>query len=163
MRCSDCNEYRQTLNRMLYRLENCSSQSDPDCTNISSLTNYHFLSSPEKVQRLKNLHAAYCAEHQKVIRLNQQIDKFLEKRGVEVDEEMHDYLLKVMESTSVDQDTSQFARMFWESQCKAASLTNAKSMRWHPLMIRWCLYLRHLSRATSRIWSHQTSIAKNTT
>ena len=38
-----------------------------------------------------------------------------------------------------------FGRIFWESQERAASLKNARSMRWDPLMIRWCLYLRHLS------------------
>ena len=118
-------------------------QCNPNRTDMLSHTNYRFLSSPEKVQRLKGLHVAYCAKHQKVIRLNQQVEKLMEKEGVEVDEELHDHLLK---STNVNQkDESQFARIFWESQCKAASLKNAKSMRWHPLMIRWCLYLKHLS------------------
>lgn len=28
---------------------------------------------------------------------------------------------------------------------KAASLKNSKSMRWHPLFIKWCIYLCHLS------------------
>ena len=97
---------------MLYRIEN-NLQIDPDRTDISSHTNYRFLNSPEKVQRLKSLHAAYCAEHQKVARLSQQLDKLMEKRGVEVDEEIHDYLLKAIESTNISQkDTSQFAKMF---------------------------------------------------
>ena len=28
---------------------------------------------------------------------------------------------------------------------KATQYNNAKSMKWHPLFIKWCLYLRHLS------------------
>ena len=146
MRCNNCSNYRQTLNRMVYRMEN-NLQCDPDRTDMSSHTNYRFLSSPQKVQRLKSLHAAYCEEHQKVIRLNQQVDNLMERRGVEVDEEIHDYLLEAVKSENVNQekDMSQFAKTFWETQCKAASLNNAKSMRWHPLMIRWCLYLRHVS------------------
>lgn len=28
---------------------------------------------------------------------------------------------------------------------RRSNLKNAKSMKWHPLMIRWCIYLRHLS------------------
>ena len=36
-------------------------------------------------------------------------------------------------------------RIFWEQQEKAALVKNARSMKWHPLMIRWCLYLRHIS------------------
>lgn len=38
-----------------------------------------------------------------------------------------------------------FARIFWDSQKQASSLTDAQQMRWDPLMVRWCLYLRHLS------------------
>lgn len=37
-----------------------------------------------------------------------------------------------------------FQKIFWEQQQKAASLPS-KNMRWHPLMIKWCLYLKHLS------------------
>jgi len=38
-----------------------------------------------------------------------------------------------------------FQHLFWEQQLKAASCKKAQGMRWHPLMIRWCLYLRHQS------------------
>lgn len=37
-----------------------------------------------------------------------------------------------------------FPRIFWEQQ-KMAVGKSPKGMRWHPLMIRWCLYLRHQS------------------
>ena len=32
-----------------------------------------------------------------------------------------------------------------DQQEKASSLKNAKAMRLHPVFIKWCLYLRHLS------------------
>ena len=38
-----------------------------------------------------------------------------------------------------------FQKLFWQQQSKAASRSSAKGMRWHPLMIKWCLYLRHRS------------------
>ena len=41
--------------------------------------------------------------------------------------------------------TSDFRKIFWQQQAKASQLSNAKGMRWHPIMIRWCIYLRHLS------------------
>ena len=28
---------------------------------------------------------------------------------------------------------------------KAASVKDARAMRWHPLMVKWCLYLQHKS------------------
>lgn len=37
-----------------------------------------------------------------------------------------------------------FLRIFWNQQKEAASRAG-KGRRWHPLMIRWCIYLRHLS------------------
>lgn len=38
-----------------------------------------------------------------------------------------------------------FQRIFWEEQQKAMALHDSRSMRWHPLFVKWCLYLRHLS------------------
>ena len=37
-----------------------------------------------------------------------------------------------------------FLYLFWQQQ-KEALTKNPKGMRWHPMMIRWCLYLRHQS------------------
>ena len=37
-----------------------------------------------------------------------------------------------------------FQRTFWEQQ-KDASSNSGPGMCWHPLMIKWCLYLRHQS------------------
>ena len=38
-----------------------------------------------------------------------------------------------------------FANIFWKEQLKAASLKDNPSMRWHPLMIQWCINLKLLS------------------
>ena len=38
-----------------------------------------------------------------------------------------------------------FARLFWQQQLDALSKKSKKGMRWDPLMIKWCLYLRHKS------------------
>ena len=40
-----------------------------------------------------------------------------------------------------------FRRLFWGQQKKAAGVSNPKQMRWHPMMIRWCLNLKLLSSA----------------
>ena len=66
-----------------------------------------------------------------------------------VDENLHSGLKQIMEESSPliaeSYPPDSFARSFWESQQRASSLKDARSMRWDPLMIRWCLYLRHLS------------------
>ena len=38
-----------------------------------------------------------------------------------------------------------FQRLFWDEQKKAAAKRNVCGVRWHPLMIKFCLYLRHQS------------------
>ena len=38
--------------------------------------------------------------------------------------------------------------IFWNNQKKAATLKDARQMGWDPIMVWWCLYLRHLSSST---------------
>jgi len=72
-----------------------------------------------------------------------------EKAGQVVDQATHDDLQTVMmESSPHIHDhfsPNSFGRIFWDQQMEAAKIKSAASMRWHPLMIKWCLHLRHLS------------------
>lgn len=38
-----------------------------------------------------------------------------------------------------------FTVFFWEEQFRAATCNDPRAVRWHPLMIRWCLNLKLLS------------------
>ena len=51
----------------------------------------------------------------------------------------------ISESPSILKDLpdNSFQCIFWEQQLQAAKQKDSCSMRWHPLMIRWCLYLQH--------------------
>lgn len=40
-----------------------------------------------------------------------------------------------------DLPANSFQRIFWEQQLEASKQKDSRTMRWHPLMIRWCLYL----------------------
>ena len=115
----------------------------------SSSTNYRFLSKDELTDRLRATHTLQRNTQQKLERLRERIVETVEKNGVEVDEETNDDLLKVMETCSKDglvkhpQDSIQ--HVFWQQQLQCARLANPRQRRWHPLMIKWALYLRHLS------------------
>eukprot|EP00731_Ephydatia_muelleri_P004466 Em0002g642a len=83
-------------------------------------------------------------------RLKMKISQSCEAIGVVVDDSLHSDL----KATSVLPDCitmmqqypkDSFSRIFWQQQMEAASRKNARTMRWHPLMIRWCLSLRHRS------------------
>lgn len=58
--------------------------------------------------------------------------------------------MKQMVSDSTEQVYSTyqpdiFQHLFWKQQLKAVSLKDSRSMKWHLLFIKWCLYLRHIS------------------
>ena len=92
------------------------------------------------------MHRQYCVVSKQRDRLKKKIAAASEVVGVSLDEEAHEDL-KVLTSESArfheDLPADSFKRIFWEQQLEAASQKDARTMRWHPLMIRWCLYLRH--------------------
>ena len=75
--------------------------------------------------------------------------KATENNNVTVDKELHSYLHGVMESSNPNITANfpegSFQRLFWDQQIKAARVSNARAMKWHPMMIRWCLNLKLLS------------------
>ncbi len=111
--------------------------------------NYTALSTPEKVERLHNLHSLYCNTKQRLTRLRAKIALATEENGIEVDEELHGDLHQIIteNAATVAQSCPEdgFQPIFWDEQIKAASVRGGRGMRWHPLLIKWCLYLRHLS------------------
>ena len=62
-----------------------------------------------------------------------------------LDDEVNTDLREIITSESeraTSKDCTFFQRMFFEQQASAASKKDARGMRWHPLMIKWCIYLR---------------------
>ena len=53
-----------------------------------------------------------------------------------------------MKTRKIAYPKGSFASLFWEEQLKAASVKDARQIRWHPLMIKWCLNLKLISSAT---------------
>jgi len=126
-----------------------SRSSSDDKTHPSSHTTYATLSEPEKEERLHRLHSENARLKLQIGRLKEKIVSAVERDGVIVDPDLHEDL-KDMVATSRNEvhklyPEGSFERLFWEEQEKAMSLKDSKSMRWHPVFIKWCLYLRHLS------------------
>ena len=80
--------------------------------------------------------------------LRQKLDKVMANDGVSLDDETSDDFLRIMEDE--DQKMKEkypedsFKGIFWRQQ-KEAAQRSSHGMRWHPLMIRWCIYLKHQS------------------
>lgn len=90
-------------------------------------------------------------QHQILSKQNDQLKRKIaalsEVVGISLDEDSHNDLKEIVKSESTrfldDLPAGSIQKIFWQQQVEAASLKNARNMRWHPLMIRWCLYLRH--------------------
>jgi hypothetical protein len=147
MRCQHCKGYQKTLCALLSRHQSKAHSSDG--TEPSSHTNYHYLANEEKDKRLHQLHHQHRLDQRRIDCMRGLLDQAIEERGIVVDEELHhDYHTIMQEkalSMSKELPPGSFAQIFWETQLQAATVKDARSMRWDPIMIRWCLYLRHLS------------------
>ncbi len=143
VRCSCCSNYRKTLNSMLFRAAK-QDKSGADGSDPSSHVNFRYLSSPQKVNRLQKLHKSVRVSNQRVERLKTRLASVIEKRGIQVESDLHEDLTNIMQDNSKKITDSypadSFARIFWEQQIKASSLKDARSMKWEPMMIRW-LYI----------------------
>ena len=77
------------------------------------------------------------------------LEEAIKERGVVVDTDFNDDLQCNMTENemaiSKRYPNDSFARIFWDVKKKANKKASPKSIRWDPLMIQWCLYLRHLS------------------
>ncbi len=115
----------------------------------SSHANYRYLKDAEKDSRLHNLHSLYRNTKSKLDRLRLKIGQATSESGVQLDEETHDDMVSMMETSSRDVESTHpegsFQRIFWEEQRKAVRCKDPRQIRWHPLIIKWCLYLRHRS------------------
>ena len=146
-RCRECEDHRKSLHSIVAK-QKYRPSSDP--TNPSSHTNYCHMAPSVLRGRLHNLHTQFRMTTKQLNVLKIRIEAACEEEaGVLVDDDTHDDLKSIMEAndsnvTSLNSADS-FRRIFWDQQKQAAAVKNAKHMRWHPKMIKWCLYLRHLS------------------
>jgi len=146
-RCSYCAKHRKCLTAMASRASHASQKDDR--TNPSSHTNYVCLKNDEKDECLRRSHHENRMCKQRLRRLQDAIAQSAATEGIDLDEELHDDFLQLVKDHTNDVHQSHeegtFQRLFWTQQHAANSVKNNKSIRWHPLIIKWCLYLRHLS------------------
>ena len=74
---------------------------------------------------------------------------FIEKNSVKADTRCQELFMKITnekECSIFDENSPQY--MLWEEQKKQASYKTSKSMRWHPVFIRWrlAIYLKSPSK-----------------
>lgn len=144
-RCHQCSKHRSTLHTQSIRLLNLGD----DRLEPSSHTTYSSLTSDEKDVRMGKLHESVRRSEKEVQHLKARLEEVVEARSIAVDNSIDEDLHAVMKSESSKIlekfPEGSFGRLFWQQQLDAAAKKDKRGMRWDPLMVKWCLYLRHKS------------------
>ena len=131
-RCPKCEAHRKSLHAMLSRKKK---ESSSDQAKPSSHSNFRYLATPVKVNRLAQTHTLLRQKTQYIERLKLKIEKL---QGVTMDSSTHDDLQAIVkENTTLIHEKyppDTFQRLFWDQQEQAARVKDARSMRWHPLI-----------------------------
>ena len=125
-------------------LVHCDGLTDP-----SSHINYMYLNTPEKNDRLAQLHKEKRKLSLRVTQLEQKLLAATVQDGITLTDDFHSDVKKIADACTKQiystHPEGSFQRLFWDQQVTASEYKNSKSIKWHPLFIKWCLYLRHLS------------------
>ncbi|XP_065656351.1 uncharacterized protein LOC136081897 [Hydra vulgaris] len=135
-RCEKCDSCRNFLKVSTFRLKN--KESD---TGSSKTTNLKYLSHQELINKVKFLQQQKSTLTQRIIKLQARVKKLIKTDGLYIDNDTHkivkESLLSELNKNPFNSESPQF--LLWEQQKLQAGLKNSKAMKWHPIMIRWCL------------------------
>ena len=108
-------------------------------SDTSSHSNEQYLSTPEKKKKMEKLKERVRIAEKQVQKLTAKIRELTTKQGKCLDSDLHNDLLGIMNESSENvrkaYPDDSFARLFWEEQLKAASVSDSRQVRWHPLLI----------------------------
>lgn len=147
-KCDKCVSYRDNL-RMIHHRTQGKSKLSPTCT--SSHTNFRYLDSPQKLARYKKLKERCDRAEKEIKRLKENIAKLMDEKSVAVDEPLHQDLTQIMEDHTHEVvaqfPEDSFQRLFWNQQLQSVRVKDSRQIRWHPMIIKWCLHLKMISSA----------------
>ena len=98
-----------------------------------------YLSTEALMAKIKDLKKENKNLVQKTLRLQERIRQEIKNKGVQLERKESDFFTEIVASEVSPFEIGSPQHLLWEEQKKQASLKDARSMRWHPLMIRWCL------------------------
>ena len=145
-RCDVCNLHRNVLNVILCRAR----QKNSSISVIKPNSNYRFMDDRQLKRVIFQLRENNRDLKKEILTLKEKVDNLMNS-AIEQDKELtSDYLQIISDNKPYIDSTMKnnaFLRLFWDEQMKATQCTTSNNIRWHPIIIRWCLYLRHKSSA----------------
>ena len=145
-KCTSCKNYHAIL-RKIYAW--WSARQSEQISDTRSHVNERYMNTPKKKAKLDKMKKCVHEAESEVRKLQQKIEQLTREQGESIDSDLHGDLLGIMKDKTKDINQAypegSFARLFWEEQLRAATAKDPCQVRWHPLIIRWCLNLKLLS------------------
>ena len=112
----------------------------------------------ERSSRLHHQSRIFCIQ---VSRLQERLSSVTTTHGITLTNDLHQDVVNIatanMKNIYSKYPDNSFQGLFFDQQLKAKKYKYQKSMRWHPLFIKWCLYSRHVSSKSYEILRTSTS------
>jgi len=151
-RCSPCSHLRRILICRKNRLEEKRRKSDGDSTPSYLSKNFRHcnMSREELIGKIFQQKEKINNLQNEIARVQRQFQKDVANSGVTLNTcqsmEMKDAMAVCTdEMEKAFPDANSYQRLFWCEQFKSINVNSSKGMRWHPMILRWCLYLRQKS------------------
>lgn len=144
-KCDNCKEHQEILRVKDHRRKSAEGKTP------HIKTNDRYLTSSELMEKLKNLEKEKKNLSAKVVRWQQKVKQFVKRDGVTLNKEMDDMVTDVIKKNQSPFDSQTPQHLLWEQQKLQSNLPNKKGMRWHPLIIRWCLSIYLKSPSTYKL------------
>ena len=146
--CKECKKIRKNLST--YRLRGSESHGLESNTSVDSTTNIRYLSIEELQLRCKNLQLSRKKCIKEAASMAIRLSKIVEGDGLRVSSDNHEFFKNLLKECPTEFEEGSPQWLLWQQQLEQASKNDSKSMRWHPLIIRWCLSIYHTSPAAYR-------------
>ena len=146
-RCQECLKARATLRSTRSKRRRSNSNSE----NLMSSKVPNYLLSREALEKKCSQLKGYSFELKaKLDRMQKQIRKSYDAEAETFDSKGSASVQTLFSEcdphvAEAFPDSQSFQRLFWEEQKKLAKFSKSSSMKWHPMIIRWCLYIKSKS------------------
>jgi hypothetical protein len=149
-RCGACTKFRKTLNGMLRREKDQQPLSPKGL--ITSTKPVKHMSEDEislKIKALQDTRKKLMAKsdtlaHKNIV-LQRKINDKIRCEGVHLGEQDSNDLKELLKSHNESDECNEYEKLFMQQQLKFNTVRDKKGMRWHPTIIKWCIFLKSKS------------------
>ncbi|XP_060555293.1 uncharacterized protein LOC132716130 isoform X2 [Ruditapes philippinarum] len=151
-RCKNCNVYRGTLRSLLGRKQKNDGVKTTEIDWLHCRTANSKLTENQKILKLQQLKEYSLSLEKELNVLRKKVSSEIDNKGVVPPENENRDFFHVVKGFSTNEnlnecekDEQKYKMLFWEEQLKYSKLKDKRQMRWHPMLIKWCIMLRSKS------------------